>query len=271
MKVIREGLYGNFIPLRDAVRAIGVGITVTVDEIDSRRSLNRCRDETSVETIVERASFGRMLREARSAEVLLILLSRPANSRPSWYDSASGYALPDETVGREGLLVLADWAKQMLPPATRPVGKSTSVSTDPTALIFEVPRSVQLGFDIDEFIQFLDANGVKHSLGDSLSSPPEPADAAAAAIDPSSPTVSARPPRSFRGPLAHVLGMAYKRAEDWSDYRSVFAALQTLARQKEPPSPLCGCDEGAVKWLDEESNEVKFFEPENMQSRMRAR
>lgn len=168
-------------------------------------------------------------------------------------------------------------------------------------------RLVQIGFDIDDLIHFLNANGVEHNLGEPLNeSSAHPAVASgqgstilrepsvayvsghatsqvaargpteAKVVDSSRPTQGgfSRPlPRfDFRGPLSEVLHMAVKTATDPYRYQSAYAALRELARVSKPPIPLLGYNESddEVLWNDGDPARPATFTVENMKSRYRS-
>jgi hypothetical protein len=272
MKQVRDGLFGNFIPLDRAVAAIGARLTLTTDEIDGYRSLNCSKADDDVGTLSERAAIGHMLRRARAAGQLLQVLNRVAEDRPKWYDSSQGIALLDDGVSREGTAFLVQWMKHAIPPVPRPFGKWSSNEPQATPRIdspfsVAVPRSAQVGFNIDELIRALDAARVPHGLGESIvvgeggrvesgepantdSSSPNGAqvaggeplleaqaapvhEAAASSVD----AIRPPPKLKFRGALEEVMNLALASARDAWDPATVFEALMEIARAKRAADP----------------------------------
>jgi hypothetical protein len=274
MRKVREGLLGNFIPLARTVDAIWVRISISVEEIDGRRSLNCSKDENDIETKLERAAIGRLLGQARAAGRLLQLLNRAADRRPKWYDSSPGYAVLDDSLAREGLDILIRWMHQSLPPPPVPHGRwsSPAPAPDPVEGIFRVPRSDQLGFDIDELIRFLDADQIPHALGEALDFPQ--VDAIDEAVRRAAAPTAERlllPPLVFRGDLAEVLYIALESARDPYNAGSVFDELYRLADKPdgERKAPLLGAENGEVKWWDEKQKRNRWFSRKDMSDRYR--
>lgn len=258
MTKVREGLFGNFIPLDRAVDAISAKIVVEVREIDGYRSVNSSKDENDFGVRHERGSVGKMLRQARAAGQLLGVVNRDAGSRPKWYDSSQGYPLLDDSLGREGRDILVQWMKQTLPPAPMPHGRYSSkvAPADPQEAMFQVPRSGLLGFDIDELIHFLDKASVPHVLGSPLN---EVGDVPRASPQ------TARPDfrkLKFRTPLADALYAALERAANPYDAGSVLSELCKLAAEPDPKlriDPLMEAVAGEVKWWDAEAETPRFL------------
>jgi hypothetical protein len=83
-----------------------------------------------------------------------------------------------------------------------------------------------------------------------------------------SPAKTTSPP--FRGPLAEVLAMAWKNAQDPTDVRSMMFAMAELARGTPRPPPLLGATEDGhlIDWKDEDGND-QHLDIGKMQSFMR--
>lgn len=300
MKQVRDGLFGNFIQLDRAVGAIGARLTLTTAEIDSFRSPNCSKADDDVETLAERAYIGRTLRRARAAGQLLQILNRVAEDRPKWYDVAQGFALLDESVSKEGTAFLVQWMKQALPSVPKPFGKWSStapqsMSPNDSPFPVEVPRSAQVGFDIDELIRALDAARVPHSLGEPWGSTEEGGVAPpvqvvtseagvsdiAVPVDAVQSTQSSTneltasvvrprlPPLDLRGPLSAVLHKALNEA--WDPWNPV-AVFEGVCRRAQLPNqrdrkPLLEFDGRDIKY--EHEDKVLFFSKRNMTDRYR--
>lgn len=165
MSTVRVELWGNFLPLRDAVDAVSRLTTVSVEQIDARRSLNLSSDEHSFETKLDRAKIGGMLRQAHAADRLLHLLNQEAETRPKWRELSHGYAVLNDTLGLEGVGILIQLAKQAFPSSSPTFGKWAAGHPPASQASFQPPRWTSLGFDLDEFIRFLESNNVPHTLG----------------------------------------------------------------------------------------------------------
>jgi hypothetical protein len=167
MSIVRERPYGNFLSLIEAVEAIGRTIVISDKEIYRHHSLNPPKDANNFETKIGLAVVDRMLRQAHAADRLFELLNREPEFPPSWYELKRGRMFRDDSVGREGCEILAQWANQMTPTRGNSSGKWGSVNTAALSAepSFAAPRGMSLGFDVDKFIQFLDSNGIPHSLG----------------------------------------------------------------------------------------------------------
>ena len=175
MVIVRDGLLGNFVTLYRAVRAIAACIDVSDLDVDGRRGLNG-GGSGDFESMLERTVIRGVVGEAKAAAVLFRHLSAPSSWRPRWQHSAvGGFPIADDAVGMEGLQILAQWGsadvsfqlQQRSGRAKR--NESAVLSGDaPPAL-----RMNLIGFDIDDLVHFLDANGVAHSLGAPLNPPVE--------------------------------------------------------------------------------------------------
>jgi hypothetical protein len=243
MKKIRDGLLGNFIPLADAVRTIGSRISVPIREVDLHLSLNRPKDEGVVEW--QRDAVAYHLRFAHGAARLLQLMNRAADDRPKWYDAASGHSILDDTLGRRGLNILSHWSKLAFPSASKSGSGSTSAIP---AAHHQGPDGgvMDLGFDVDELIHFLNADHVLHTLGEQLNSVSGEESSELAANDASTTVDPQRRKPRFTGPLRDVLMIARKNARDGDDHVAVFAELCEMAKVEKPRAPLRRYQDGAV-------------------------
>lgn len=308
MKQIRDGLHGNFLSLDRAVRAVASRVKISDEEVDGRRGLNRS-SEDGFKTQLDRTVIRNVLCQARAAGILFRLLNQPSSSLPNWQDSAiGGFPIFDNGVSREGLEILARWAQSGA--GFRLQGGSWAGQGSQGSRMDTLPapsRLVQIGFDIDDLIRFLNANGIEHNLGEPLNgSSAHPAAASgqgltilrepsvanvsghansqvaargpteAEVVDSSRPTQGgfSRPlPRfEFRGPLSEVLHLAVKTAADPYRYQSAYAALRELARVSKPPIPLLGYNESddEVLWNNGDPTCPATFTVENMKSRYRS-
>lgn len=175
MKKTRDGLFGNFIPLRRAVEAIAARVKIPDDQIESRRGLNRQGGDDFKATMA-RGVIRKNLGEARAASILFRHLNQPPASCPTWLDSlVGGLLILDERVRREGLEILALWAsiESTFMLHARYSGRQAGQTASPLNLghMSPVSRLMQIGFDVDELIHFLDARGVAHTLGEALNPP----------------------------------------------------------------------------------------------------
>lgn len=254
---IRAGLHGNFMPLDRAVMAIAARIIVPDDQIDARIGLNR-QGVDDFKTQLERSVIRRILAEAKAAGTLFQHLSQPTPSLPNWWDSVvGGFPILDNGVRRQGLELLALWARteirypfhardrDLQAGQLRPLQGSESGG--------QPSRLVQIGFDTDELIHFLDELEIPHNLGAILNPSPRSAMSWAAngrVIRPEDGNSVAK--LKFRGPLGEVLGTAAERARDPHDPDSVFEQVWRMAQEPRPMHPLVGTDvdEGGrrVKW-----------------------
>ncbi len=252
MKKIRDGLLGNFIPLGDAARAVGARILVSDEEADVHLSLNRPSDEV---VQAQRAAVAYHLRFAHGASRLLQLLNRPADSRPKRYDAAAGYPILDDTLGRRGVNILNHWAKLAYPSASK--ASSGARSTVPFAHN-QGPdgNPLDLGFDVDELIHFLNAGEVPHTLGDQLNSVEGEKPAGLIANDPSA---ANGPKPRFTGPLREVLLIAWEKARDGDDHVAVFAELCEMAKAEKPRAPLRCYEDGGIWYDDPETASGRVF------------
>jgi hypothetical protein len=247
MNKIRDGLLGNFIPLADAVRAIGSRISVPIGEVDLHLSLNRPKDEGVVEW--QRDAVAYHLRFAHGAARLLQLMNRAADDRPKWYDAASGHSILDDTLGRRGLNILSHWSKLAYPSASNSASGSTS-AMPPAHHQGPDGGPMDLGFEVDELIHFLDADQVLHTLGEQLNSVLAEEATESAANDASTAADSQRRKPRFTGPLREVLMIAWKNADDGDDHVAVFGELCEMARVAKPRAPLRRYQDGAVWYED---------------------
>lgn len=308
MRRIRAGLHGNFLSLDRAVRAVAACLEISGDEVEERRGLNRSDDE-DVQTRLDRSVIRRVLSEAKAAGILLRHLNQPARFRPSWRDaSIGGFPILDEGVSREGLEMLARWA---LVEASFELHRSHWAGQgEPDLCMGQLPgasRLVHIGFDIDDFIHFLDSIGVGHNLGKAMNAPSAPA-----AVEPGQVSTIAQgapqagatdttiaqpsalgsnqspggdasqqiasvaskplPTFNFRGPLSEVLHLAVKNAADPRRYTAAYEALRELARAKDPPIPLLGYSAAGdeVLWNNGDRDSPASFTKENMKSRYRS-
>lgn len=282
MSTDRARPYGNFLALIDAVEAVGRNILVSIDEIDTHRSLNRSRDEDSFETKAERAVFDRVLRHAHAAERLVELLNRPAELRPKWHELVSGRFLLNDGVGREGLGILVEWANQMVPAKPRSTGKWASASAPGSSSTADVdsPRGMSLGFDVDKFIRFLDSNAVPHTLGapkDDDPIEPNPPKVPTVAHTASSTKSDAEAPSrridlsvlNFKTSIAEKLYVAIEKARDPFSHVSVFEKLLEFANEPDSPSkwPLIEVVDGEIKYWD--GDKISIFNKKKTYDRMR--
>lgn len=175
MKKTRDGLFGNFIPLHRAVEAIAARVKIPDEQIERRRGLNR-QGGDDFEAGLARGVIGNVLREARAASILFRHLNQPPASCPTWLDSlVGGFLILDERLRREGLEILALWAcdESTFMLHARYPGAQAEQTASPLnpGHMSSVPRRMQIGFDVDELIHFLDARGVAHKLGEALNPP----------------------------------------------------------------------------------------------------
>lgn len=172
MQKVRDGLHGNFIPLRRAVAAVAARITIPDEEIESRRGLNAALDANDFVATLDRAIIRNVVSQARAAAILLSLLNQPSASRPQWLDAAPGYPILDDSVGRQGVEALIQWARGEVALVVTGGPRGWPALTPPAPELMGRPsRSMQIGFNIDELIHFLDAKGVAHNLGEALNPP----------------------------------------------------------------------------------------------------
>ena len=247
MKKIRDGLLGNFIPLANAARALGDRVQVSMQEIDRHLSLNRPNDESLVRA--QRDAIASHLGFAHGASRLLQLMNRPADSRPKWYDAGAGYPILDDSLGRKGLNILTQWAKLVWPSESKTRSGSTS---EIPPLHHQGPDGgpMDLGFDTDELIQFVDAEDVAHTLGKHLNSVVDAKPSALATKDAPASLQPAKRRCRINGPLRHVVPLAVEKVGD--DHVAVFALLCEWAALDKPerPIPLIRYQDDAVWYED---------------------
>ena len=274
MSIFRDRLQSNFLPLRDAVDAIGCRIKISVKEVDGYRSLNCSKDEGSFATKSERAVVGRMLRQAHASERLIQLLNQGSEPRPIWRESVSGYSVLNDAIGREGSGILIQWANQKLPRPHRPPSKWDIGPISEIPPIFgPPPREVIIGFDVDEFIRFLDSNRVPHDLGapannDKACSIEEDQQGSALVA----PIIrKGLPDLKFKGPLEEILNKALQAASDTDPWNPlvVFSKLKAIARREREmdPNSWIWVDEPLVKYRI--GKRVFQFNKRNMTDRYR--
>jgi hypothetical protein len=280
MKEIRPGLHGNFLSLDRAVRAVASRVKISDEEVDARLGLNRI-DKNEFQTTLDRTAIRSVLGPARAAGILFRHLSQPSPARPNWQDSAiGGFPIVDDGVSREGLEILARWARSEAEFRLQGGPWSEHGGRVPCMEVLPGPsRLMQIGFDVDDLIHFLNASGVDHSLGEPLNDSSMPS-----AMNPggNSNTASARSTRGrsgrslpsfkFRGPLSEVLLMAVERAVDPRRYQSAFEALREIARPDSRPIPLLGYNESddEVLWNNGDRDHPATFTVKDMKSRYRS-
>jgi hypothetical protein len=239
------------------VRAIAARVTIPDDQIDARRGLNR-QDLDDFETKLERSAVGRILAEAKAAGILFQHLNQPTPLLPNWWDAVvGGFPILDNSVRRQGLELLALWARTevsyMLHASDRDVQTGQVRPFQGSESKDQPSRLVQIGFDTDELIQFLDELEIPHNLGAIMNQSPRSAMSWAANGRITQPEIGQSAAKlKFRGPLGEVLGTAAERARDPHDPDSVFEQVWLMAQEPRPMHPLVGIDidEGGrrVKW-----------------------
>lgn len=263
----------SFISLWRAVE--GIATQISPPEIGPRTEAHdfepRPWDEPVPEPIVTCHAF--LFKHSKAADCLLSAIDAlPKHARPVWLDIRDGMGAPKATTRAEpegrrvlGLWIRAfdDWEatyfawffnrERPVPTTTDPYLEFVNMGTHSGA--------GGVGFVRPALALTLDQAGIPHSFGNRVArSEDEPHSAERAAVT--------TPP--FRGPLAEVLAMAWERARDRTQARSVFAALVELARSSDIPTPLREATEDGeeVKWLDDEG-EIRVFNIRDMLSRMR--
>lgn len=272
MSQSRESLYGDFLPLIAAVEATSRRVDGIPDsQIDQHQGFGTLKDENSFKVKAERAAVHRMLQQARAAELILQHLRSGKGARPEWHACVNGQHFPDETVGRMGYEQLIWLSSRALP------SRRNAPPPAPT----DGSESTLIGFHIDEFIRFLDANGVPHTLGkpkdaDLLEGGSEADTSEAGAPQANFVVAIPKPPaepRRFNGIWAEALEMAWAQASLKDDARSTYAALCAIAKAPNPPYPILGFVNGeGVKWEDDQADDgISFFTLKNMRDRLRPR
>lgn len=189
MQKVQDGLHGKFIPLRRAVAAIAARITIPDGEFENRQGLNAALDANDFVATLDRAIIRNVVSEARAAAILLDLLNQPSASRPQWFDAASGYPILDDSVGRQGIEALIQWKRGEVALVVTGGPRDWPALSPPAPELMGRPsRSMQIGFNVDELIRFLDARGVAHNLGEAKNLPtqcqlPHPAQSVIASPD----------------------------------------------------------------------------------------
>lgn len=122
--------------------------------VDGPKVLEELGRPNRYKEIAVRSHIRKCIREARAAGVLLQALNHPSALSPQWYDAPSGYPIADDSVRRTGLDELLVVSRTEL-----------SLRADRSSRLSEI------GFDVDEFIRFLDAQGIDHNRGTPLNPP----------------------------------------------------------------------------------------------------
>lgn len=258
---------GEFISLTRALWTIEFCISVSDEEADTYRSLNEAIGSDLKNDFYARTKIKLSLKTARAASQLRDLLNVPISQRTPWIDTANGYSMVDDSVHKEGMQILSDIARESTHAPlihSRHAEESQSTSTPP--IDPRLQRISKIGFNTESLVKIMNEAGIKHTL-----TPPD--------SDKKKKTKKSTHPtnqdiienKEFRGPLAEVLRIAVKKAEDKNRYRSVFSALCDLAEAKPPHPPLISRNrtDNVVLYYIDDMDSPQEFTLANMKSRLR--
>jgi hypothetical protein len=258
----------DFVPLWDLIAS--VACFMSPDDDFRLRSLNATTgDNDASENEFVQAAMKTQRRKVFAAELLSRCLgSAPKELGPTWIEYVPpGDLCPTPNAHAEGLNLLRlfiagtreEWASQ-----ERQLRQNSRWGTAPAfAYVPAMQRFREIGFERGDLICFLNERNVQHSLGELCPLAFMRQSRLASAPD-------------FRDPLRDELREAWVLAIDKNDYKSIFKALVSLAKERaeDPESPLKGYSEAhqAVKYEyfdNTGKREIRTFNEEAMRGRMR--
>ncbi len=281
----------NFISLFDAISKISPRMEVSQDEVDSYSDLPG--EEDSFGRMLARTPVHQCFQKSRAATALLNALFNTSTAL-RWFDRALTQSpLQSEDIRKEirdELVRMANQEQQFkdsvnharhIPQRWHDNSTDGKNQAAPFLNPPKWPRTRDIGFERNELIALLNKNDIPHNFGD-IPSAEEEGPKENIAVQPLTASIpktdtlsSQKKRRRFRGPLAEVLKMAQEAAKDPEDPQSVWVALITIARRKDPPPPIIGYveNEKLVQWENDKAKtgeaQVQYFCRREMTRRFR--